>query len=118
MLGFIGDRDGDAKRRAGALDASTIPGEDRSERLTGLDPVTGLGGDDEADAMVDGVLHLRPAAPHLDDRATERARLDTTDEAASRRVVDLDRARLRQEAGIIDDSWISALRFDDGPHAV
>src|SRR5450759_5164769 len=113
MLRLVRDTDRDAERGPGGFDAGAVASEDRSQRFSLLHPITGFGRDHQANARIDHVFHLRAAPAHLDDRATDGPRLDTADESAARRGVDLDGARLRQQSRIVDDARIAALRGYD-----
>src|SRR4051812_47648093 len=61
-----------AQRLLSALDTSAIVGEDRRKRLAVLDPVTRPSRNDEPNARINPVVHLRTSSTERDDTAADR----------------------------------------------
>src|SRR5215211_9007638 len=85
MLRLISDRNRGAQRIAARGDPGAISGEDRRQRLAGLDPISRTSSDHEPDRWIGDVLDASPATTQLDDAAADRLRLDPRHEAAARR---------------------------------
>src|SRR5438093_735804 len=100
-LGLVADRDGRAQRGPATVDAGAITRVDARERLAGLDPVSGLGGDDESDCRIDHVGHRRTSATERDDPAPDGARLHALNETRARRREELALGGLWQQRGIV-----------------